>query len=90
MTKSELIDVVAEKTNLTKKDIDLVLSATEEAVVAALVGGDKVTISGFGSLEVRSRAAREGKNPQTGEKITIPASKRAAFTAGKKLKDAVR
>ena len=83
MTKVELIAAVAENANLTKKD-------AEAAVNSALKGGDKVTLVGFGTFEVRERPERKGRNPQTGAEITIEASKLPAFKAGKALKDAVQ
>lgn len=90
MTRTELIDKVAEKTGLTKKDVEATILAAEEEITNALVAGDKVGLSGFGSFEVRKRAARKGKNPQTGAVIDIPAQNSPAFTAGKKLKEAVK
>ena len=87
MNKTELIAAIAEKTNLTKKDSELALTAMVEAITEALAAGDKVQIIGFGSFEVKERAAREGHNPQTGEKIQIAASKNAVFSASKALKD---
>lgn len=89
MNKSQLIDVVAKETELKKKDAELAVNAVFEAIVAGLAEGDKVQILGFGSFEVNERAAREGRNPATGAKITIPASKYPAFSASKALKDRV-
>ena len=89
MTKSELIDAIAEKAGLSKADASKVLSATFESVTDALKAGEKVALIGFGTFSVSLRAARTGKNPQTGEAIAIPASKAAKFKAGQKLKDAV-
>ncbi|MDD6033352.1 MAG: HU family DNA-binding protein [Oscillospiraceae bacterium] len=89
MTKTELINAVAEKSALTKKDAEKAVSAVIESITEALASGDKVALVGFGTFEVRDRAAREGKNPATGEAITIAASKVPAFKAGKALKDAV-
>ncbi len=89
MTKAELIDKVADKTKLTKKDSDKVIDAIVKAITGSLAKGDKVTLVGFGSFEVRKRAARKGRNPQTGKEISIPARKVPAFKAGKALKDAV-
>ena len=89
MTKSELIDAVAEKAGLNKADAAKALSATLESVTDALKAGEKVALIGFGTFSVSLRASRTGKNPQTGEAITIPASKAAKFKAGQKLKDAV-
>jgi len=89
MTKSELIDAIAEKAGLSKTDASKALSATLESVTDALRAGEKVALIGFGTFSVSQRAARTGKNPQTGEAIAIPASKAAKFKAGQKLKDAV-
>ena len=89
MTKSELIDAIAEKAGLSKADASKALSATLESVTDALRAGEKVALIGFGTFSVSQRAARTGKNPQTGEAIAIPASKAAKFKAGQKLKDAV-
>jgi DNA-binding protein HU-beta len=89
MTKSELIDAIAEKAGLSKADASKALSATLESVTDALKAGEKVALIGFGTFSVSLRAARTGKNPQTGEALAIPASKAAKFKAGQKLKDAV-
>lgn len=89
MTKTELINAVAAKTGLTKKDSDKAVAAVVEAVTEALVKGDKVALLGFGTFEVRERAARVGINPRTKETIKIAATKAPAFKAGKALKDAV-
>ena len=89
MTKTELISVVAEKTGFSKKDADKAVAAVLDSMSEALAGGEKIQLVGFGTFEVRDRAAREGKNPATGEKITIAATKVPAFKAGKALKDAV-
>ena len=89
MTKAELITAVAEKTELTKKDSEKAVSAVFEAITDTLKNGDKVSLVGFGTFEVKERAAKEGINPRTKEKMPIPASKRPAFKAGKALKDAV-
>ena len=89
MTKSELIDVIAEKAGLTKSDAAKALAATLESVTDALRAGEKVALIGFGTFSVSQRAARTGKNPQTGQALAIPASKAAKFKAGQQLKDAV-
>ena len=89
MTKVELINAIAEKTNLSKKQADAALKAVVDTVTEALVKGDKVQLVGFGTFEVRARGERTGRNPRTKETITIPASKAPAFKAGKALKDAV-
>ena len=87
MNKTELVNVVASATELTKKDVEAVVSATLKAVADALKAGDKVQLIGFGTFEVKESAAREGRNPKTGETIMIPAAKKASFSASKVLKD---
>ncbi|HJF84672.1 HU family DNA-binding protein [Megamonas hypermegale] len=89
MNKSELVASVAEVAELTKKDAEKAVNAVFASVQKALVEDDKVQIIGFGTFEVRTRAARKGRNPQTGETIEIPESKNPVFKAGKALKDAV-
>jgi len=89
MNKTELIAAIADKSDLTKKDAEKALSAFEATVTEALVTGKKVQMVGFGTFEVSERAEREGRNPQTGKKMTIAASKSPRFKVGKKLKDAV-
>ena len=89
MNKAELISKVAEKAELSKKDADKAVSALIESVQEALKAGEKVQLVGFGSFEVKARAARKGKNPRTGEEITIPASKSPVFKAGKAFKDSI-
>lgn len=88
--KQELIDSVAMKTGLTKKDADKAVAAVLSSIEDALKKGEKVQLIGFGNFEVRERAARKGRNPQTGQEIQIPASKVPAFKPGKALKDAVK
>lgn len=90
MNKTELINKVAEMTDLTKKDATKVVDAVFQSIADALAQGDKVQIIGFGNFEIRERAARKGRNPQTGEEIEIAASKVPAFKAGKALKEAVK
>lgn len=90
MNKGELVDAVAEKAGVTKKQAETVLTATLETIVGAVSGGDKVSLVGFGSFESRDRKAREGRNPKTGESMTIPATKYPAFSAGKSFKDQVQ
>ena len=87
MNKTELIAVVAEKSGITKKDAERVVSATFETITAQMKKGEKVQISGFGIFEVMEREARVGRNPRTKEAIQIPASKAPAFKASKTLKD---
>src|SRR5690625_1995232 len=90
MNKTDLVNAVAEKTELSKKDAAKAVDAVFETVMDSLSEGEKVQIIGFGNFEVRERKARKGRNPQTGEEIQIPASKVPAFKAGKALRDAVR
>ena len=85
MTKVELIAAVAEKANLTKKDAEAAVNGALDVITESLKGGDKVTLVGFGTFEVRERPERKGRNPQTGAVITIEASKLPAFKAGKAL-----
>lgn len=89
MNKGELVDAVAAKAQVTKKEADAVLTATIEAIMEAVASGDKVTLVGFGSFEPRQRAAREGRNPQTGKTIKIAATTVPAFSAGKQFKEMV-
>ena len=89
MNKTELIAKVAEKSELSKKDAERAVAGFIDAVTEALVSGDKVQLVGFGSFEVRRREARSGRDPRSGETITIPASNSPAFKAGKAFKDAV-
>jgi len=89
MTKTELISAVAEKTGLTKKDADKAVNSVFESISEALAASDKVSLVGFGTFEVRERAARKGHNPRTKEPIDIPASQLPVFKAGKGLKEAV-
>ena len=90
MNKTELIAAVAEKADLSKKDAEAAITAAVEAITGALIEGEKVQLVGFGSFEVKSRAARTGRNPRTKEVVEIPASKVPVFKAGKALKDAVK
>jgi len=90
MNKAELIAAVSAKAGLSKKDADSAINATVDAIAEALKKGDKVQLVGFGTFEVRARAERMGKNPQTGEAIKIAASKVPAFKAGKALKDLLK
>ncbi|MDR1753560.1 MAG: HU family DNA-binding protein [Eubacterium sp.] len=89
MTKADLISAVAEKSGFTKKDADAAISAVIDTITETLSKGEKIQLVGFGTFEVRDRAAREGINPQTQKKITIAATKVPAFKAGRALKDAV-
>lgn len=89
MNKAELINAVAEKAALSKKDSEAAVNAALEAIAGALTEGEKVQLVGFGSFEVKKRAARVGRNPKTKESIEIPASVVPVFKAGKALKDSV-
>ncbi len=89
MNKTDLVNAVA-KAGFSKKDADAAVTAVFDSITDALKGGDKVQLVGFGTFAVRSRAAKEGLNPRTKEKISIPASKVPGFKAGKALKDAVK
>ncbi len=89
MNKNELISAVAEKTGMTKKDTERVVSATLETIAAQLAAGERVSLSGFGIFEVKERGARVGRHPVTKEPMEIPASHAPAFKASKALKDQV-
>ena len=89
MNKRELIETVSSKAEITKKEADKVVNATLDAIVEGLAAEGKVIIPGFGSFEVRSKSARAGRNPRTGEAIKIAAKKAPAFKPGKLMKDAV-
>ena len=89
MNKAELVAAVAEKTGLSKKDSEKAVNAAFDTITETLVAGDKVQLVGFGAFEVKERGERTGRNPQTKETITIPASRVASFKVGKALKDAV-
>lgn len=89
LNKTELINKVADVTQMTKKDAGQAVDAIFNAITEALAAGEKVQLIGFGNFEVRDRAARKGRNPQTGEEIEIPATKVPAFKAGKQLKEEV-
>lgn len=90
MTKEELIEAIVKKTAIAKKDAAEALSTVLEEITNTLAKGGEVVLTGFGSFKVGKRAAREGRNPKTGEKIQIPAMKTPKFKAGKGLKEAVR
>lgn len=90
MNKAQLIDAIAAKSDLSKKDADAALTAVVDAITDALKNGDKVQLVGFGTFSVKERAARTGKNPATGATIEIAACKVPAFAAGKSLKDAIQ
>ncbi len=90
MTKTEMIDAVANSASLTKDEAGRAVNAVLDTITSTLKSGDQVTIVGFGSFSVKERAARQGRNPQTGETIQIKASKLPAFKAGKALKDAIK
>ena len=90
MNKTELVASIAEKANISKKDAEKAVAAFIESVEGALAKDDKVQLVGFGTFEVKTRAARKGRNPRTKQEITIPASKAPAFKAGKAFKDAIK
>lgn len=90
MNKAELISAVAEKSELTKKDAEKAVNAFVSVISDALANNDRVQLVGFGTFEVRERAERKGRNPQTKEEIIIPASKAPVFKAGKALKESVQ
>lgn len=89
MNKTQLVEVVALKTGMKKKEAEAAVNAMTEAVAEALKAGDKVQLIGFGTFDVKESAAREGRNPRTGETIKIAASKRPVFSAGSALKNAL-
>lgn len=89
MNKTELVAAIADKTALSKKDAEKALKAFTDVVAEELAKGEKIQLVGFGTFEVAERAAREGRNPQTGKTIKIAASKAPKFKAGKALKDSV-
>jgi DNA-binding protein HU-beta len=89
VNKADLVASVAEKADLTKKDAERAIAAVFDSITAALANGEKVQLVGFGTFEVRQRAARKGRNPQTKAEIEIPAARVPVFKAGKLLKDAV-
>jgi len=89
MNKAELVNAVAAATDVSKKDSEAVIAAVLDTITGALKEGEKVQLVGFGSFEVKARAARTGRNPRTGEDVEIPASVVPVFKAGKALKDAV-
>jgi len=90
MNKTELVDAVATQAELSKQDAKKAVEALFETISNTLAKEEKIQLIGFGTFEVRERAARTGRNPQTGEEMTIPASKVASFKAGKELKQAVK
>ena len=90
INKDALVGAISEKTDLSRKDVELVIETMVEVITKSLKGGDKVTLTGFGTFKVSNRAAREGINPQTKAKIQIPAMTVPKFTAGKALKEAVK
>lgn len=90
MNKAELVDAICQKASVSRKEADAILTATLDTIIDAVSSGDKVTLVGFGIFERRDRAAREGRNPSTGEKLSIPATRVPAFAPGKQFKDAVR
>ena len=89
MTKTDLVNVVAANTEVSKKEVDTIVNGVLEAITNALKEGDKVQLIGFGTFEVKTVAAREGHNPKTGETLQIPESKKVSFSSSKALKDLV-
>ena len=89
MNKAELVDAIASKTNVTKKEADTILNAMTQTIVEVVSSGDKVSLVGFGSFEPRDRQAKEGRNPKTSEKMQIRATRVPVFAAGKLFKDRV-
>lgn len=89
MNKAELVDAIASKTNVSKKLADAVMNALTETIVETVASGDKVILVGFGSFEQRTRSAREGRNPKTGEVLAIPSANVPRFSAGKAFKERV-
>ncbi len=89
MNKGELVNKIAEKANVTKREAEAMLNALTESIMEAVADGEKVTLVGFGTFEARQRQEREGRNPKTGETMTIPASTVPAFSAGKLFKETV-
>lgn len=90
MNKAELVTAISDKTAFPKKDVEKAVNAIIDSLEEALAGGDKVTLVGFGTFGVKSKAARKGRNPQTGAEISIPAGKVPSFKAGKDLKEMVK
>lgn len=90
INKDALISSISAKTELSKKDVEMVIESMIDAITKSIKSGDKVTLTGFGTFRISNRAAREGINPQTKAKIQIPAMKVPKFTAGKSLKEAVK
>ena len=89
MNKGELVDAIASKAEVTKKDADVLLTVLLDTIMEAVAAGDKVTLVGFGSFEPRQRSAREGRNPRTGETLQIAATTVPGFSAGKQFKEQV-
>ena len=89
MNKGELVEAITEKTGTTKQQTDTILTALTDTIVESVSSGEKVVLVGFGSFEARNRKARDGRNPQTGKKLKIPATRIPAFSAGKAFKEQV-
>lgn len=87
MNKGELVDTISEQAGTTKKQADAILTALTDTIIETVSAGEKVTLVGFGSFEARDRKARDGRNPRTGKKLKIPASRVPAFSAGKAFKE---
>ena len=89
MTKAELVDAVSKKSELSKKDAEVIVQAVLDSIIDSLQGGEKVELRGFGSFRLRERASRQGRNPKTGEKVYVPAKKVPYFKPGKELKELI-
>jgi integration host factor subunit beta len=89
MTKAELVDAVARKSELSKKDAEVIVQAVLDSIIGSLQGGEKVELRGFGSFRLRERASRQGRNPKTGEKVDVPAKRVPYFKPGKELKELI-
>jgi integration host factor subunit beta len=89
MTKAELVDAVAKKSELSKKDAEVIVQAVLDSIIDSLQTGEKVELRGFGSFRLRERASRQGRNPKTGEKVHVPAKRVPYFKPGKELKELI-
>ncbi|MBI4481855.1 MAG: integration host factor subunit beta [Acidobacteria bacterium] len=89
MTKAELVEEVAKSTELTKKDAEVIVQTVLDSIVESLQRGEKIELRGFGSFRIRERASRQGRNPKTGEKVSVPSKKVPYFKPGKELKDLI-
>jgi integration host factor subunit beta len=89
MTKAELVDTVSKKSDLSKKDAEVIVQAVLDSITKSLQGGEKVELRGFGSFRLRERASRQGRNPKTGERVHVPAKRVPYFKPGKELKELI-